>query len=191
MSTCNHVRDTQPAHRSPYDWNECGSSHALNAFYSVEDRLPDGERRRECRVCFTQRAREGKFHFFSPRLERSTLGGHGSDVHLTRVHLEDTTARSAPGGYGGQADLTGMEDKTGGVSTVSLNRDEGMSAEDVTWENQHRLQTGWNMSGGDFGGRLDRVGFWAGFSFVFSFLCRFSFLSCCLFRLLVGVCFRS
>jgi len=42
------------------------------------------------------------------------------------------------------------------------------------------------MSGGDFGGRLDRVGFWAGFSFVFSFLCRFSFLSCCLFRLLVG-----
>jgi hypothetical protein len=64
MSTCNPVRDTQPAHRSPYDWNECGSSHALNAFYSVEHRLPDGERRRERRVCFTQRAREEKFHFF-------------------------------------------------------------------------------------------------------------------------------
>ena len=47
------------------------------------------------------------------------------------------------------------------------------------------------MSGGDFGGRLERVGFWAGFSFVFSFLCRFSFLSCCLFRLACGVCFRS
>jgi hypothetical protein len=77
------------------------------------------------------------------------------------------------------------------VSTVSLNRDEGMSAEDVAWENQHRLQTGRNMSGGDFGGRLDRVGFWAGVSFVFSFPCRFSFLSCYLFRLLVGVCFRS
>jgi len=46
------------------------------------------------------------------------------------------------------------------------------------------------MSGGDFGGRLDRVGFWAGFSFVFSFLCRFSFLSC-LFRLPVGVCASS
>jgi len=42
------------------------------------------------------------------------------------------------------------------------------------------------MSGGDFGGRLDRVGFWAGFSVVFSFLCHSSFLSCCLFRLLVG-----
>jgi hypothetical protein len=62
---------------------------------------------------------------------RSTLGGRGSDAHLTRVHLEDTTARSAPGGYGGQADLTGMEDKAGGVSTVSLNRDEGMGTEDT------------------------------------------------------------
>ena len=28
------------------------------------------------------------------------------------------------------------------VNTVSLNRDEGMSAEDATWENQHRLYTG-------------------------------------------------
>jgi len=37
------------------------------------------------------------------------------------------------------------------------------------------------MSGGDFGGRLDRVGFWAEVSFVFSFLGRFLFLSCCLF----------
>jgi hypothetical protein len=80
------------------------------------------------------------------------------------VHLEDTTVRSAPGGYGGQAELTGIEDKAREVSTVSLNRDEmagaedtgwipqwrivgtvslnrdeGMSAEDATWENQHRL----------------------------------------------------
>ena len=113
---------------------------------------------------------------------RSTLGGRGSDAHLTRVHLEDTTARSAPGGYRGQAGLTGTEDTAGGehrlvkpgryswsggygvhaaaedrehrlvkpgrgfglgehriLSTVSLNRDEGMSAEDATWENQHRL----------------------------------------------------
>jgi hypothetical protein len=30
---------------------------------------------------------------------RSTLGRRGSDAHLTMVHLEDTTARSAPGGY--------------------------------------------------------------------------------------------
>ena len=29
--------------------------------------------------------------------ERSTLGGHGSDAHLTRVHLEGTG--SAHGGY--------------------------------------------------------------------------------------------
>jgi len=131
MSTCNPVRDTQPAHRSPYDWNECGSRHAVNAFYSVEYRLPDGERRREHRVCFTQKGQGGEISFFSPRLERSTLGGHGSNVHLTRVHLEDTTVRSAPGGYGGQADLTGMEDKVGGLSTVSLNRDEGRSAPTV------------------------------------------------------------
>jgi hypothetical protein len=45
--------------------------------------------------------------------------------------LEDTTARSAPGGYRGQADLTGMEDKARGVSTVSLNRDEGMGTEET------------------------------------------------------------
>jgi len=52
-------------------------------------------------------------------------------VHLTRVHLEDTTAGSAPGEYGGQADLTGMQNKAGGVSTVSLNQDEGFSTEDT------------------------------------------------------------
>jgi hypothetical protein len=63
---------------------------------------------------------------------RSSLGRRGSDTHLTRVHLEDTTARSAPGGYGGQADLTGMEDKAGGkLSTVSLNRDEDLDSEDT------------------------------------------------------------
>jgi len=47
------------------------------------------------------------------------------------------------------------------------------------------------MSAGDFGGRLDTVGLWVGFSFVVSFLCRFSFLSCCLFCLPVGVCASS
>jgi hypothetical protein len=63
---------------------------------------------------------------------RSTLGGRVSDAHMTRVHLEDTTARSAPRGYGGQADLTGTEDKAGRVSTVSLNRDE-MAGAEHTW----------------------------------------------------------
>jgi len=42
--------------------------------------------------------------------------------------MEDTAARSAPGGYSGQAGLTGTED-TARVSTVSLNWDEGMGAE--------------------------------------------------------------
>jgi len=62
---------------------------------------------------------------------RSTLGRRGSNVHLTWLHLADSTARSAPGGYGGQADLKGMNDKAGGVSTVSLNRDEGMDTENT------------------------------------------------------------
>ena len=67
---------------------------------------------------------------------RSTHGGRGSDAHLTRVHLEDTTARSAPGGYGGQADLTGTEDKAGRVSTISLNRDDIAAPEENC---EHRL----------------------------------------------------
>jgi len=46
------------------------------------------------------------------------------------VHLEDTTARIAPGGYGGQADLTGTEDWTGRVSTVLLNRDDNAAEEE-------------------------------------------------------------
>jgi len=46
-------------------------------------------------------------------------------------------------------------------------------------DDQHRLQTGRNMSGGDFGRRLYRVCFWAGFLFVISFLCHFAFRSCC------------
>jgi len=118
-------------------------------------------------VCFAQRAREGKFHFFHHHWivahseekgstrdaevdleersglggdvdweERSTLGGHGSDAHLTRVHLEDTTARSAPRGYGGQEDMTGTEDMAGRVSTVSLNRDNIAAAEENC---EHRL----------------------------------------------------
>jgi len=96
--------------------------------------------------------------------------------------MEDRTATSAPGGYRGQADLTGTEDTAGSehhfvepgrdgwsgeygvdaavedckhrlvkpgegfghgehriLSTVSLNRDKGVSAENATWENQHRL----------------------------------------------------
>jgi hypothetical protein len=61
----------------------------------------------------------------------STLGRCGSDVHLTRVHLEDTTARSAPRGYRGQADLTVTEDNAGRVSTVLLNRDKGMRTVDT------------------------------------------------------------
>jgi hypothetical protein len=64
---------------------------------------------------------------------RSTLGGRGSDAHLTRVHLVDTTARSSPGGHGSQADLAGTEDQAGRVSTVSLNWDEMAGAEDTGW----------------------------------------------------------
>jgi hypothetical protein len=59
--------------------------------------------------------------------------------------MEDTTARSAPGGYRGQAGLIGTEDTAGVehrlvkpgrnrwriVSTVSLNRDDGMGTEDT------------------------------------------------------------
>jgi hypothetical protein len=67
---------------------------------------------------------------------RSTLRGRGSDAHWTRVHLEDTTARSAPGGYGAQADLTGTEDKAGRVSTVSLDWDDIAAAEENC---EHRL----------------------------------------------------
>jgi len=67
---------------------------------------------------------------------RSTLGGQGSDAHFTRVHLEDTTARSAPGGYRGQADLAVTEDKAGRGSNISLNRDNIAAAEDNC---EHRL----------------------------------------------------
>jgi len=70
---------------------------------------------------------------------RSTLGGYGSDAHLKRVHLENTTARSAPGGYGDQADLTGTEDSTGGVSTTSLNQDDIAGAEDTRWMPRQRI----------------------------------------------------
>jgi hypothetical protein len=63
----------------------------------------------------------------------------------------------------------------------------GMIRTDWKRDDQHRLETGPNMSGGDSGERLDRVGYWAGISFVFSLPCPLSFLSCCLFLLLVGV----
>jgi len=104
---CNPVRDTQPAHRSPYDLNECGSSHALNAIYSVEHRLADCERRRERRVCFTQMAREGKFHLFSPPLDSSALegerrhlgcGGELGAGGCTRRREVDLEERSGLGG---------------------------------------------------------------------------------------------
>jgi hypothetical protein len=52
--------------------------------------------------------------------------------------MEDTTARSAPGGYRGQAGLTGTED-TAGVSTVSLNQDKMAGAEDMGWMPQWRI----------------------------------------------------
>ena len=70
---------------------------------------------------------------------RRTLGGRRSDAHLTMVHWEDTTARSPPRGYGGQADLTGTEDKAEKLSTVSLNRDEMAGAEDTGWMPQWRI----------------------------------------------------
>jgi len=115
-------------------------------------------------VCFTQRAREGKFHFYHHHWQEahiedrgstqdtevnleeqigpggdpdsgvtSTLGRHGSNVHMTRVHLKYTTARSTPTGYGDQADLTATEDQAAGhhvMSTVSLNRDKDLDSED-------------------------------------------------------------
>ena len=77
--------------------------------------------------------------------ERSTLGGHGSDAHLMRVHwrvqevlMEDTTTRSAPGGYRGRAGLPGTED-TAGVSTISLNPDDVAGAEDTGWMPRQRI----------------------------------------------------
>ena len=60
-------------------------------------------------------------------------------MHLTRVHLEDTTARSELGGNGGQADMTGMEDKAGELSTVSLNQDDIAGADDTKWMPQWRI----------------------------------------------------
>jgi len=76
---------------------------------------------------------------------RSTLEGRRSDAQLTRVHLEDMTVRSAPGGYGGQADLTGTDDEAGRVSTVSLNRDDIAAAQENC---EHRLvkpgRDGWS-----------------------------------------------
>jgi hypothetical protein len=62
---------------------------------------------------------------------RITRGRCGRDLHLTRVHFQDTTATSTPGGYGGQADLTGRQDKAGGVSSVALNTDEMAGAEET------------------------------------------------------------
>ena len=62
--------------------------------------------------------------------ERSTLRRHESDAHFKNVHLEDTTVRSAPGGYGGQADSSCTEDAAGRISTVLLNHDNIAGAED-------------------------------------------------------------
>jgi len=60
--------------------------------------------------------------------------GQGGEISF---FLSPPLARSAHrgerqhSGYGGQADLTGTEDKAGSVSTVSLNRGEGMGTEDT------------------------------------------------------------
>jgi hypothetical protein len=115
----NPVRYTQSAQCLQYDWNKCGSSHTLHDFCYVDHWLADGERRQERRVCFTQRAWEGKELFFfwkgSTRdaevtlesgdahrgdvdsEERSTDGGNQSNVNFTGVHLEGTG--SAHAGY--------------------------------------------------------------------------------------------
>jgi len=64
-----------------------------------------------------------------------------------------------------------------GESAPTVN---GTISTDCKRDDQHRLQTGRNMSGGDFGGRLDTVGFWAGFSFVSCFfVVSRSFLVAC------------
>jgi hypothetical protein len=39
-------------------------------------------------------------------------------------------------------------------------------ATDCKRDGQHRLQAGRNITGGGFGGRLDRVGFWLGFCLI-------------------------
>ena len=63
-STCNPVQYTLPTHHPLYNWKNCGSSHVLNAIYSVKHRFGDSEPRWEHRVCFAQWAWEGQFHFF-------------------------------------------------------------------------------------------------------------------------------
>jgi hypothetical protein len=57
--------------------------------------------------------------------------GLGSEKHTWKTRERCTLDEGAFGGYGGQADLTGMEDKARGVSTVSLNRDEDLDSEDT------------------------------------------------------------
>jgi hypothetical protein len=64
---------------------------------------------------------------------RTRLGSGGSYTHLMKVQLENTNARRAPGGYGGQADLPGIDDETAGASTVSVNWDKSMGTEDMGW----------------------------------------------------------
>ena len=98
----------------------------------------------------------------------STVSLNRDDIAAAEENCEHRLVKPGRRYERGERDL--------GESAPTVN---GTISTDCKRDDQHRLQTGRNMSGGDFGGRLDRVGFWAGFSFVFSFLCRFSFLSCC------------
>jgi hypothetical protein len=86
---------------------------------------------------------------------RSILGGSGSDRYLKMVHLEDTTAGSAPRGYGGQVDSTGTEDTAGGVSTVSSNQDDTAGAEDMGWMPQRWIVGTVLLNRADFRGVED------------------------------------
>ena len=72
------------------------------------------------------------------------------------------------------------------VSTVSLNRDEGQSAPTANATEHEWRRLRWKVG---YSGFLGQVFVCILVSLLF--LCRFSFLSCCLFRLLVGVAFGA
>ena len=86
---------------------------------------------------------------------RSTLGGHSSDAHLKRVHLEDTTARSTPGGYGGEVDLTGTDNTAGGMSTISIIRDDIPEAQERGWMPRWRIMSTISLDRDDCMGAQD------------------------------------
>ena len=73
----------------------------MNVFYLVEHRLADGKQSRQRRVCFTQSAREGKFHFFSPQLDTSAgekctwsreVDSEETCTPQSEAHLDDSGA---------------------------------------------------------------------------------------------------